>query len=225
MSRIGHKVILAVGLVGTERTTLGSCFILNDIDQLGKFDKKTDEGMFIGYSLTSKVFRVFNIRTRTIQESINVTFDEKETRSSDFQKSQSKNKEASDFSKLREDNQRAQLEEPHTSGTTFSGPSDNTPSTSDTVGPSDATTQNVEEERQVSYEEEGELETHVEETSELLSPSLENYKEHVHSTTEIPHRLTLTSLKLKHLHMFMLLSHNGQMIILMIKSYVLPLMV
>ncbi|GJW12578.1 ribonuclease H-like domain-containing protein [Tanacetum coccineum] len=35
--------------------------IMNTIDHLGKFDGKADEGFFIGYSLNSKAFRVFNI--------------------------------------------------------------------------------------------------------------------------------------------------------------------
>ncbi|GJX74747.1 putative ribonuclease H-like domain-containing protein [Tanacetum coccineum] len=34
--------------------------ILNTIDHLGKFDGKVDEGFFVGYSLNSKAFRVFN---------------------------------------------------------------------------------------------------------------------------------------------------------------------
>ncbi|GJZ46288.1 putative ribonuclease H-like domain-containing protein [Tanacetum coccineum] len=37
--------------------------ILNTIDHLGKFDGKADEGFFVGYSLNSKAFRVFNSRT------------------------------------------------------------------------------------------------------------------------------------------------------------------
>ncbi|KAI3681549.1 hypothetical protein L6452_36348 [Arctium lappa] len=78
------------------------CFILNDRDQLTKFDKKANVGKFIGYSLTAKAFRVLNLRTRTIQESINVSFDEKESRSSKTQNSHSQTKEASDSSKLRE---------------------------------------------------------------------------------------------------------------------------
>ncbi|GKE17430.1 putative ribonuclease H-like domain-containing protein [Tanacetum coccineum] len=38
--------------------------ILNAIDHLGKFDGKADEGFFVGYSINSKAFRVFNSRTR-----------------------------------------------------------------------------------------------------------------------------------------------------------------
>ncbi|GJU85354.1 retrovirus-related pol polyprotein from transposon TNT 1-94 [Tanacetum coccineum] len=34
--------------------------ILNTIDHLGKFNGKADEGFFVGYSLNSKAFRVFN---------------------------------------------------------------------------------------------------------------------------------------------------------------------
>nr|GEU93576.1 hypothetical protein [Tanacetum cinerariifolium] len=38
--------------------------ILNTLDNLGKFDGKSDEGFFVGYSLSSKAFRVYNTRTR-----------------------------------------------------------------------------------------------------------------------------------------------------------------
>lgn len=35
------------------------CFILNDRkDNLGKFDAKVDEGIFLGYSNSSKAFRI-----------------------------------------------------------------------------------------------------------------------------------------------------------------------
>ncbi|GJQ97778.1 ribonuclease H-like domain-containing protein [Tanacetum coccineum] len=40
--------------------------ILNTLDKLGKFDGKSDEGFFVGYSLSSKAFRVYNIRTRKL---------------------------------------------------------------------------------------------------------------------------------------------------------------
>ncbi|GJQ90156.1 putative ribonuclease H-like domain-containing protein [Tanacetum coccineum] len=43
-------------------------------DHLGKFDGKADEGFFVGYSLNSKVFRVFNTRTRIMEESLNIRF-------------------------------------------------------------------------------------------------------------------------------------------------------
>lgn len=53
------------------------CFILNnDKDNLGKFDEKSDEGIFLGYSLTSKAYRIYNKRILKIEESMHVTFDE-----------------------------------------------------------------------------------------------------------------------------------------------------
>ncbi|GJZ10980.1 putative ribonuclease H-like domain-containing protein [Tanacetum coccineum] len=50
--------------------------ILNTIDQLGKFDGKADEGFFVGYSINSKAFRVFNSRTRIVEENLHVQFSE-----------------------------------------------------------------------------------------------------------------------------------------------------
>ena len=53
------------------------CFILNNEKyQLGKFDSKSYEGIFIGYSSQSKAYRVFNKRTLVIEESIHIVFDE-----------------------------------------------------------------------------------------------------------------------------------------------------
>ncbi|GJS70836.1 putative ribonuclease H-like domain-containing protein [Tanacetum coccineum] len=50
--------------------------ILNTIDHLGKFDGKADEGFFVGYSTNSKAFRVFNSRTRIVEEHLHVQFSE-----------------------------------------------------------------------------------------------------------------------------------------------------
>ena len=50
--------------------------ILNTKDNLGKFDFKADEGIFLGYSTSSKVYRVFNKRTLVVEESMHVVFDE-----------------------------------------------------------------------------------------------------------------------------------------------------
>ncbi|GKC04169.1 retrovirus-related pol polyprotein from transposon TNT 1-94, partial [Tanacetum coccineum] len=46
--------------------------ILNTIDHLGKFDGKAGEGFFVGYSLNSKAFRVFNSRTRIVEENLHI---------------------------------------------------------------------------------------------------------------------------------------------------------
>ncbi|GJU12108.1 putative ribonuclease H-like domain-containing protein [Tanacetum coccineum] len=50
--------------------------ILNTIDHLGKFDGKANEGFFVVYSINSKTFRVFNNRTRIVEENLNVQFSE-----------------------------------------------------------------------------------------------------------------------------------------------------
>nr|GEU85509.1 uncharacterized mitochondrial protein AtMg00810-like [Tanacetum cinerariifolium] len=48
--------------------------ILNTLDPLGKFDGKADEGFLVGYSVNSKAFRVFNSRTRIVQETMHINF-------------------------------------------------------------------------------------------------------------------------------------------------------
>ncbi|GKA26973.1 ribonuclease H-like domain-containing protein [Tanacetum coccineum] len=50
--------------------------ILNTIDHLDKFDGKADEGLFVGYSINSKAFRVFNSRTKIVEENLHVQFSE-----------------------------------------------------------------------------------------------------------------------------------------------------
>ncbi|CAL9120320.1 unnamed protein product [Musa textilis] len=52
------------------------CFILNEKDVLGKFDAKSDEGIFLSYSSISKAFHIFNKRTLVIEELIHVVFNE-----------------------------------------------------------------------------------------------------------------------------------------------------
>ncbi|GJV99869.1 putative ribonuclease H-like domain-containing protein [Tanacetum coccineum] len=41
-----------------------------------KFDSKADEGFFVGYSLNNKAFRVFNSRTRILEENLHIRFSE-----------------------------------------------------------------------------------------------------------------------------------------------------
>ncbi|KAJ9557781.1 hypothetical protein OSB04_012395 [Centaurea solstitialis] len=53
-----------------------NCYIKNNIDALGKFDTKADDGFLVGYSTISKAYRVFNKQRQTIEETIHVKFDE-----------------------------------------------------------------------------------------------------------------------------------------------------
>nr|GEW66286.1 retrovirus-related Pol polyprotein from transposon TNT 1-94 [Tanacetum cinerariifolium] len=48
--------------------------ILNTLEHLGKCDAKGDEGYFIGYSMSSKAFRVFNKRNKKVEENLDVDF-------------------------------------------------------------------------------------------------------------------------------------------------------
>ena len=53
-----------------------TCYILNDKEHLGKFQAKSDKCIFLGYSLNSRAYRIFNLRTKIIMESINVVVDD-----------------------------------------------------------------------------------------------------------------------------------------------------
>ncbi|XP_070034976.1 uncharacterized protein [Nicotiana tomentosiformis] len=51
----------------------------NGKDNLGKFDPRSDEGIFLGYSINSRSFRVYNKRTLSVEESMHVIFDDSNT--------------------------------------------------------------------------------------------------------------------------------------------------
>ncbi|GKF13248.1 putative ribonuclease H-like domain-containing protein [Tanacetum coccineum] len=44
------------------------------MDHLGKFDGKADKRFFVGYSVVSKAMRVFNKRTKIVEETLNIRF-------------------------------------------------------------------------------------------------------------------------------------------------------
>ena len=53
-----------------------TCFILKDRDNVGNFDSRSDEGIFLGYSSTSKAYRVYNKRTMKVMGTVNIVIDE-----------------------------------------------------------------------------------------------------------------------------------------------------
>ena len=53
-----------------------TCFILKDKENVRKFDSRSDEGIFLGYTSTSKAYRVYNKRTKKVMEIVNVVIDE-----------------------------------------------------------------------------------------------------------------------------------------------------
>nr|GEZ00226.1 hypothetical protein [Tanacetum cinerariifolium] len=48
--------------------------ILNTLNPLVKFDGKANEGFLVGYSINCKAFRVFNSRTKIVQETLHINF-------------------------------------------------------------------------------------------------------------------------------------------------------
>ena len=60
-----------------------TCFILKDRENVGKFDSQSNEGIFLGYSSTSKAYRVYNKRTMKVMETVNVVIDESSDSSSE----------------------------------------------------------------------------------------------------------------------------------------------
>ena len=53
------------------------CYVHNNgKDALGKFDPRSDEAIFFGYSSHSKAYKVFNKRNLCVEESMHVLFDE-----------------------------------------------------------------------------------------------------------------------------------------------------
>nr|GEW58297.1 hypothetical protein [Tanacetum cinerariifolium] len=52
------------------------CYPKNDREDIGKLGAKGEIGFFIGYSVDSSAYRVYNQRTKKIMETMNVSFDE-----------------------------------------------------------------------------------------------------------------------------------------------------
>src|ERR687886_229713 len=52
------------------------CFVLNQRDHLGKFDEKADDGIFLGYSIGLKAYRVYNMKTKKVDDTINVKIED-----------------------------------------------------------------------------------------------------------------------------------------------------
>jgi len=73
-----------------------SYFVLNNgKENLGKFDEKADLGIFIGYSITSHAYRIYNKRLMTVEESVHVVFDEVDRRNIQIPKTRAEEDEQS----------------------------------------------------------------------------------------------------------------------------------
>ena len=70
------------------------CYILKE-SRKGKFDVKSDEGIFLGYSCKSKAYKCLNLSTHKIIESAHVRIDECVEKSEE-----ESNKELEDYKKF-----------------------------------------------------------------------------------------------------------------------------
>ena len=62
------------------------CYIKTNEDDIGKFDSRTDEGIFLGYSSTKRAYRCYNKRLHKIIESADVRVDDMKSRRIKIQK-------------------------------------------------------------------------------------------------------------------------------------------
>jgi hypothetical protein len=56
------------------------CYIKRDDDNLGKFDSRLDDGIFLGYSSNKKACKCYNLRLHKIVENVNVIVDDLKSR-------------------------------------------------------------------------------------------------------------------------------------------------
>ena len=52
------------------------CYIKNNDDNLGKYDDRVDEGIFLGYATNNKGYRCYNRRLHKLVDCIDIKFDE-----------------------------------------------------------------------------------------------------------------------------------------------------
>lgn len=97
------------------------CHILNETDQIRKFDSRNDEGIFLGYSTNNMTYIVYNKRTCYLGDVVNVVFDDNQSLHLEPVASQNEeNRHTSHESKAEEDSDKddafesdtAKLEEP-----------------------------------------------------------------------------------------------------------------
>ena len=62
------------------------CYIKKLDEKLGKFDARSDEGIFLGYASTKKAYRCYNLRLHKVVESVDVIVDDLKTKKVKHQK-------------------------------------------------------------------------------------------------------------------------------------------
>ena len=65
------------------------CYILQDRENLEKFDAKSDKGFFLGYSTSSRAYRIYNLRTKIVMESTNIVINDEQCAETHVEEAQS----------------------------------------------------------------------------------------------------------------------------------------
>jgi hypothetical protein len=60
----------------TSKSLGAQCYIKNNDENLGKYDDRADEGIFLGYATNSKGYRCYNKRLHKLVDCIDVKVDE-----------------------------------------------------------------------------------------------------------------------------------------------------
>ena len=55
------------------------CYFLRDRENLEKFNAKSDKGIFLGCSTSSKAYRIYNLRTKTVMRSTNMVINDEQS--------------------------------------------------------------------------------------------------------------------------------------------------
>ncbi|GJT40031.1 retrotransposon protein, putative, ty1-copia subclass [Tanacetum coccineum] len=76
---VAEKVYDTEQFIEDARTMLSSLILsyqplFDTLSVLGKFDRKSDEGFLVGYSLNSKAYRVYNLVTKRVEVNLHVNF-------------------------------------------------------------------------------------------------------------------------------------------------------
>nr|GEY79039.1 hypothetical protein [Tanacetum cinerariifolium] len=71
-----NKTLIEAARAMLADSKLPTTFWVEAVNTACKFDRKADEGFFIGYFTNSKAFRVFNSRTRIVEDNLHVKFSE-----------------------------------------------------------------------------------------------------------------------------------------------------
>ena len=72
------------------------CYIKNLDGDLGKFDARSDEGIFLGYASKKNAYRCYNLRSHKIVEIADAKIDDLKTQKIKYQKSTSDNESEED---------------------------------------------------------------------------------------------------------------------------------